>query len=380
MNALNLVKRAARQQAALLACIATLSLAAAPFAHAGPGHDHGDAPLAANSSGPQRLPDGSVFVPKPAQHQIGVRTTPVAVKEHSRSIEMPGTIVVDPNAGGKVQAMLAGRLLAGPKGFPSVGQAVRRGDVLAYVVPSAGAIERSNQTAQVAELKAGLGLAEKRLARQRLLEDTVPRKEIEATEAEIASLRERIGALGSGLTTRDVLTAPVAGVIAASHGVQGQVVEAGGLVFDIVDPARVRVEALAYEPGTAGDVGEAFLVLDGKRTALKFIGASRTLRDQAQPLQFAGPAAALQTLSIGQRVNLVVRSRSTVKAYAVPSAALVKSPSNQTIVWVKQSAERFVPKVVAAQPLDGESVAVTSGLEDGDRVVTRAATLVNQIR
>jgi len=32
------------------------------------------------------------------------------------------------------------------------------------------------------------------------------------------------------------------------------------------------------------------------------------------------------------------------------------------------------------QPLDGASVAVTAGLHDGDRVVSEAASLLNQIR
>ena len=55
-----------------------LSLAMAmSTAFAGDGHDHGDAPPATNSSGPKRLPDGGVFLPKPAQRQISVRTLPV---------------------------------------------------------------------------------------------------------------------------------------------------------------------------------------------------------------------------------------------------------------------------------------------------------------
>jgi hypothetical protein len=50
-----------------------LSLAMAmSTAFAGDGHDHGDAPPATNSSGPKRLPDGGVFLPKPAQRQISV--------------------------------------------------------------------------------------------------------------------------------------------------------------------------------------------------------------------------------------------------------------------------------------------------------------------
>ena len=46
---------------------------------AGDGHDHGDASPAASGNGPKRQPDGSVFLPKPAQRQIGVRTLLVGV-------------------------------------------------------------------------------------------------------------------------------------------------------------------------------------------------------------------------------------------------------------------------------------------------------------
>jgi cobalt-zinc-cadmium efflux system membrane fusion protein len=140
-----------------LALIPVLCLALATIAYAGDGHDHGDAPAAANSSGPKRLPDGGVFLPKPAQRQIGVRTLPVEEGALPRSFELSGKVVMDPNAGGKVQALIAGRLEPGPRGFPSLGQRVNKGEVLAWVVPSTGMIERSNQSAQLAELRADQG-------------------------------------------------------------------------------------------------------------------------------------------------------------------------------------------------------------------------------
>ena len=142
-------------------CLALLlaTVLSAPLpALAGPGHDHGDAPPAPTGNGPSRQPDGSVFLPKPAQRQLGVRTLVAATGQHAKAFELAGTVVMDPNAGGKVQAVLAGRLEAGPKGLPGVGQAVRKGEVLAYVVPTAGAIERSNQLAQQAELRAARDL------------------------------------------------------------------------------------------------------------------------------------------------------------------------------------------------------------------------------
>ncbi|MDX9995959.1 MAG: HlyD family efflux transporter periplasmic adaptor subunit [Rhodocyclaceae bacterium] len=356
-----------------------LALIAAPV-WAGDGHDHGDAPPAANGNGPQRLPDGSVFLPKPAQRQIGVRTLSVEAGELPRSIELAGKTVMDPNAGGKVQAMVAGRLEAGPKGFPSIGQSVRKGDVLAYVVPASDSIERANQAALLAELHAARDLAEKRLARLKELADTIPKKEIEAAESELASLAGRMAAVGGGLSNRDTLVAPVAGVIASSNAVAGQVVDARELVFEVVDPQRLRIEALAYDAELVADVASASIAVGGENVPLVFIGAARSLREQALPLMFRGEGVSLGHLAVGQAVKVFVQTRSKAQGIRVPAAALAKNPANQTIVWVKTAPEHFEPRTITVKPLDGAHVAATAGLQAGDRVVTQGASLVNQVR
>nr|WP_245783559.1 HlyD family efflux transporter periplasmic adaptor subunit [Paracidovorax konjaci] len=361
-------------------CAAALGWALVMPAHAGPGHDHGEAPPAASGNGPSRLPDGSVFLPKPAQRQLQVRTQPVAQEPLARSHELAGRVVMDPNAGGKVQAMVAGRLEPGPRGLPQIGQAVRRGEVLAHVQPAQGSIERSGQMAQVAELRAARALAERRLARLRELSETVPRKDIEAAESESASLSARISALGSGLSGRDALVAPVDGVIASSNAVAGQVVDARELVFEVVDPQRLRIEALVYDAAVARDVAGASLALDGERIPLTFLGAGRSLREQALPLLFSAAGTRVARLAVGQPVAVFVQGAATVQGLRVPSASVLRNAANQAIVWVKTGPETFAPRPVTLEPLDGSSVAVTSGLAAGDRVVTQAATLLNQIR
>lgn len=349
-------------------------------AFAGDGHDHGDAPAATNSNGPQRLPDGSVFLPKPAQRQIGVRTLTGTEQSLPRGLELNGQVQMDPNAGGKVQAMAAGRLEPGPRGLPSVGQAVRKGEILAYVLPSAGSLERANQQAQLAELRAARTLAEKRLARMRDLADTVPRKDIEALESEVASLGERAQAVGGGLSGREALLAPATGVIASAHAVAGQVIDARELVFEVVDPQKLRIEALAYDASVANDVAGAYIPVGSGKVALTFVGAARSLRDQVLPISFKAQGEGLNQLAVGQPVRVIVQTRSQVKGISVPAVALMKNPSNQQIVWIKTAPERFEPRVVTVAPLDGASVAVTAGLKAGERVVTDGAGLLNQIR
>jgi hypothetical protein len=351
-----------------------------PSAWAGPGHDHGDAPPAASTKGPQRQSDGSVFVPKPAQRQMSLRTQASEIQALPRAFTLNGKVLMDPNAGGKVQAMQAGRLEAGPRGLPSLGQSVRKGELLAYVLPASGSLERSAQAAQLAELRAARALAEKRLARLKELADSVPRKEIEALESELASLSERIAAVGGGLSGREALLAPASGVIAAAHAVAGQVVDARELVFEIVDPARLQVEALAFDASLAADVASAQVAVGERAVPLRLVGAARALRDQALPLLFQGEGPGLAALAVGQPLQVVVQTRSQVQGVALPAAALQKNPANQAIVWVKRSAERYEPRVVTAQPLDGARVAVTQGLQAGERVVVQGAVLLNQIR
>ncbi|MBN9422424.1 MAG: HlyD family efflux transporter periplasmic adaptor subunit [Candidatus Accumulibacter sp.] len=330
---------------------AAVAALAAPLAHAGPGHDHGDAPPAATGNGPKRQPDGSVFLPKPAQRQIDVRTQPVSAGELPRTLELAGKVRMDPNAGGRVQAMVAGRVAPGPRGLPLPGQAVRKGEVLAYVTPEVGGHSRS--------------LAESRLRRMRELADTVPRKAIEEAEAAVAN---------------EQLRAPVSGVVASANVVSGQVVEARDVLFEIVNPERLLIEALAFDLGVADDIAAAFVAVGGQKQPLRLLGVARSLREQALPLTFGGEGAALSRLAVGQAVQVFVHTRSTVRGMAVPAAALMKDPANRTIVWVKTAPERFEPRPVTVEPLDGVSVAVTSGLQPGDRVAVRAAGLINQIR
>jgi len=344
------------------------------------GHDHGGSGPAPSANGPGRQPDGSVFLPKPAQRQLAIRTAVVQEGELPRSVELAGRVVMDPNAGGKVQATTSGRIEAGPTGLPVVGQAVRKGGVLAYVVASAAPLERAGQAAQLAELRAASALAQKRLSRLKELSDTIPRKEIEAAESEVASLAARSSAIGAGLSSREALVAPVTGVIASAHAVAGQVVDARELVYEVVDPTRFDIEALAYDAALASNVASASLAMGRERVPLQFVGAARALREQALPMTFRAQQASGLSLAVGQPVKVFVQTKSTVKGIAVPAASLMKNPSNQTIVWVKTAAERFEPRVVTTEPLDGTSVAVTSGLKPGDRVATQGATLINQVR
>jgi hypothetical protein len=355
---------------------------AAPGAH-GPNGEHLDAPGAAlNASGLARLPDGSVNVPKAAQRRMAIRTLLAPASEAAATVEMPGRVIMDPNASGRVQAVHGGRIEPGPRGLPVAGQSVKRGDVLAYVRHHAEPYALGAQQAQLAGLRAQRQLAEQRVQRLEGLEGTVPRKEIEAARAEAISLAERERSIGASLVARETLTAPVSGVIARADLVVGQVIESRDVLFEVVDPARMLVEATTADAKLAARVDGASLQ-GVPEVTLHLLGASRSLRDGVLPLTFAvraGKAGAALPMAIGQPVTVVVRSKERIQGVVLPAQAVVRNPSNEPIVWIKAGAERFIAQPVRYRPLDAGTVVVTQGLSADNRVVVQGAPLIAQIR
>lgn len=363
---------------ALSALAASLMLQTEP-ALAGPGHDHGEAAPAASSDSPKRQPDGSVFLPKPSQRQLQVRTVVVKSEAAAQTVELLGKVIADPNAGGKVQPLQAGRIEATSRGLPTLGQAVRKGDVLAIVRTTVSPIERANQGAQAAELRSNLELARKRLARLEQLEGTVPQKDIESARAEVQSLAARAALVAPSVATSESLIAPVSGVIAASSVVAGQVVDAREVLFEIIDPARLMVEATAFDAALANNISAASLALpDNQSLKLNFSGAGRSLREGAIPLQFRTAGAA--PLAVGQAVKLIVQTKSQTQGFVVAAASVVKNPSNQDIVWVHTGEEQFAARTVRWIALDGSRVVIVDGIKADERVVTQGAALLNQVR
>ena len=68
-------------------------------------------------------------------------------------------VVADPSAGGRVQAPFAGIVEPGPRGLPLPGQAVKAGEVLAWLRPSVAPMERSARLAEQADVAARLAAA-----------------------------------------------------------------------------------------------------------------------------------------------------------------------------------------------------------------------------
>jgi multidrug resistance efflux pump len=270
---------------------------------------------------------------------------------------------------------------------------VEKGQTLAILEPAASNTDKGDQQDKIAEVRSELALAEKNAARLSSIAGVIPQMEVDAARNTADTLKARLKALqGSLAQQQQPLLAPLSGIISSVKVVLGQQANAGDVLFEIIDPARLQVEALAYDTALAAQITGATATLNGQTLTLAFIGSSQQLRNQALPLRFAvllpspleGEELGVRgssTLTIGQPLKLTVHTRTTIQGTPVPASSLVNNNQQQPTVWVKTAAERFTSHLVKAQTLDADTLVITEGLPNSSiRVVTNGAALLSQVR
>ena len=379
-------RRAGQVLAALLALGATLVLSGAALAHEGHGPDEKEPALtpAALTAGPlmeraRRLPDGSVFVPKSLQRLLALRTGLTAQASVTRSAELPGRIIPDPNASGVVQSSVGGRLSPPTSGFPRLGTRVRRGDVLASVTPPVQAVDVSDMRQRQGELDQQIAILERRVARFERLSTTgaVAQTQLDDARSELGGLRDRRAALDAIRREPEALVAPVDGVVAEANAVAGAMAAPGTVVYRIVDPGKLWVEALSFEALAEGARATARLG-DGTTLQLAYRGTGLADRNQAVPVQFAVEGDT-QGLRLGQFVTVLAPISDARPGLPVARSGIVRAEGG-SLVYEHVSAERFLGRPVRVAPLDADRMLVEDGIAAGHRVVTQGAELLDQIR
>ena len=338
--------------------------------------------LALTRDRPSRRPDGSVFMPIGVQNMIGLRTAITRIEPLSGAVQIPGRVVTSRDVGALIQSTQAGVIEAADKVVPRIGMRVGKGELLAYQRPILDAMRAAELGAKMAEFEGLVDMGEQRIVRLReVMFIRYRQSKIEAVQAEIASYRRQLQIYRSLLSDRVEIRARSAGVISRVNFVSGQIVEAQAILFEIVDPKRLWVEAAAFDPGLTDDIDSAEAITgDGRVLKLRFTGGGLTLQNQAVPLQFEviGPGTEIQ---IGKPVTVVVRRRQALgRGIRLPAEAVMHSAAGGTVVWQRLSAEAFASRPVQIVPLDGSDVMVTSGLTANMRVVTASAAMLAQVR
>jgi cobalt-zinc-cadmium efflux system membrane fusion protein len=261
-----------------------------------------------------------------------------------------GHVMADPNRSGLVQSITGGRVIAPERGLPRMGQPVAKGDVLASIESPMAIADRTTISERMGEIEQEIAVAEAKLRRLRTMAERGVGLQslVVETEAELEGLHRRRDVVRETRLAPEVLRAPIDGVVAMSRVVAGQVVAAQDVLFQIVDPNSLWIEAYDYGEDDPAALEHA-TAIGGGNVAMKlsFQGWSRTLQQQATVLRFAisDPTASLR---VGQPVTVTAQRGGTTIGVIIDRDAIVRGGNGESIVWRHVEPEyfearRFVP-------------------------------------
>ena len=375
--------------------VLVLALIAAPeqtLAHSG--HDHGDDKEVAVSTGnqPQRLADGSVFLPKPTQRLLKIRSTLATPSDVPLSERLLGKTISDPAYTSVVQAVRDGLIDFPSKKLPTIGETVKAGDVVAVLTPVLAPETQVSMAEQLGALNQQIAVTEQRLSRLKtaskisvagegtgLSLSAVSKGSLEELELQVATLNSRRKALNAISFGNLELVASQSGTISNVNVTAGQVVSAGDTLIEIIAPNRIWVEAVAYPGQNTDFVTKARAVLPKDVSLpLSFVSRSLSLTAQTQTLYFG--LEEHEAVPTGTPVTVILESDILEHKLLLPSSAVVRGSSGLRIVWIQESPELFRPQIVNAQSFDGIHMKINAGLNEGERVVIEGASFLSQVR
>ncbi|KAF0219452.1 MAG: hypothetical protein FD176_3502 [Rhodospirillaceae bacterium] len=367
-----------RRRFAVLAVLALLLPDDPALAHSGHDHGGGDQPALSAVAGQ------IVTVVKASQFLVGVLTEPATARMAADAVRVPGRVIPDPAAYARVQPSQPARVVGDPAfPLPVPGQRVKRGQVLVVLEPTLSSLERSGQRGALYRVESDIALQERELARQESLGGVVTVKALETTRIRLDQLRrERVQIAGTALG-RELVTAPVDGIIADLHVTPGEVVDPTKVMVEIVDTDHVRIEAVIHDPKIAARIGAASAttpLLPGSAHGLTLLGVSPRMDpvDQGIHAIFAPQPGHPPGLRIGMPVDVHLEAGTTSLAVAVPRQAVVDH-GGISVVLVRVAPESFEIRPVRIIRVVG-ALAELEGIRPGDKVVVQGMDQVRGAR
>ncbi|MBF0296572.1 MAG: efflux RND transporter periplasmic adaptor subunit [Magnetococcales bacterium] len=290
-----------------------------------------------------RATDDETSLPKASQFLLGLRTLSAAPREAATTVRLVGRVIPDPSAYARVHPSLSARISSDP-GFPVpvTGQSVKRGQPLTALDPNLSASDKQGR--QSAFLRA-------------------------------QGLESPPG--------RELLYAPIDGVITDTHIVPGEVVTEQTVLAEIVQPDKLWVEAVLFDLPLADRISGAMAesrLLPGRKFRLRLVGISPKLNaeDLGLHLQFAVEENA-RALRLGMPLDLHVELEQVRMTLAIPHEAMLEK-RGEPWVWVKTAPERFSIRRVFPGRRAGPWTEILAGLQAGDKVVVQGQRQLDGVR
>lgn len=324
----------------------------------------------------------------PAGHpQLPLLVSTPATTAKAIAVELPARLVWNEEKTQRIYPAFAGRVT---HITADVGQSVGAGQVLAQLAsPEFGAAQ-----ADTSRAVADATLARQALQRQRELFEAgvVARKDLEQaeadaarTQAEVARAQARTSLYGSasGVNQQLGLRSDIRGVVVERNLNPGQEVRPDGTspaMFVVSDPSTLWVQIDAQE----ADVGD---LRPGVKVGLvvptlsdqKFEATVQAVTDQIDPttrtIKIRATVSNPKRLLKNEMLAKVRYERKVGSGLEVPATAVFLR-GNQHYVFVQSQAGVFEPRDVTVSYEGPKQVLLSSGLKDGEQVVSQNGLLL----
>jgi RND family efflux transporter MFP subunit len=323
---------------------------------------------------------GTIRLPVPATQPASAQ--PAAAAATAPSLIMPGTKV---NSGAPVLALV-----------PEL-TAEARATIATALVDAEGQVRNAHvqqKAAQIA-LERARKLFDDQAGTQRAVDEAqaafdIAEQAVKAAEARKAQLARASGSMDDGSATPLPILSPIVGVVTAVRVTPGQVVAAGAPLFEVADPSKFWVRAIA-------GASDAAAIASSRPATILRLGelAKRDAADRAgfaaeptgappigTPLtssidltyKLTNPAAA--SLIPGERIAVVVPLRDEEQSLVVPWSAVVFDIHGGSWVYEVVGARQFARRRVEVRNVDRGEAILRGGPGQGTEILTQGAVQV----
>lgn len=302
-----------------------------------------------------------------------IRTGPVVKRAFTNNVAWTG--IVQSQAAVTLTTTLSGRI---DRIAAKDETAVKKGAVLFQLGGTRIDAERTRLTSEVDGLQIQLKLAHQTVEQtQKDLNDHLATKnQLAAAQQSEITLKTR---LQQARLARDSfeqqtrIVAPMDGVFTARHVSDGQQVNAGDPIAELVNTRHLRIAASLFPPDGAALLNQPATVriTDDKTIGGKVVHVlPRRSKTGAIMIWIEGPEID-QTLQPGQNASgrLFLNSNATT---AVPKSSVVYDDQEEAFVFVPTGGKYERRRVRTGQTADGW-VEILSGLKPGEKIVTQGA-------
>jgi len=360
-------------------------------------------------------PAGIVKFLMEQQWLIRMKLAKAEQKPLARQVTAVGRVVPSASSRAIVAPSIGGILGEGK--LPVIGQEVSQGQTLAVLrqTPTAAEnaqiassnvqlqIETMRLEAEKRRLTQAIGEAQARVEQakaeyeraQRLYErKAYSLRQLQIAEAdyktnqailEAAEAQKKVFEDSSKITSHQIttqtsfsITAPISGTIVAVHKTIGEQANAGEAIFEIINLDTVWVEAPIFESDLPKleKLSEAIFTTTASPTKehtgkIVNIGAVVDEKTRTATVTFA-VANSDKALKVGMQANVRLDASESVDAMLIPKESVLDHEGKK-IVYVLLSGEEFQRREVTLGDSYGDKVAILSGLQAGERVVTQGA-------